>query len=57
MSGTNLPTGSQQSRPAWLRSTRTFIARLALRSGLRWARLSERIAGWIAPWTKCDGDE
>ena len=45
---------SPSLRPVWLRSTRTFMARMLLRFGFFVALGADRLAVWVAPWLMTD---
>ena len=45
---------SPSSKPVWLRSTRTFMARMLLRFGFFVALGADRLAVWVALWLMTD---
>ena len=45
---------SPSSKPVWLRSTRTSMARMLLRFGFLVALGADRLAVWVAPWLMTD---
>ena len=45
---------SPSSKPVWLRSTRTSMARMLLRFGFFVALGADRLAVWVAPWLMTD---